>query len=128
MKLSTDLGPMAWPYERKCPICGKVFCMWHADLWAYKTGERYFCSYHCMSAALKKTRESSAGRPKRKKAYPSASTLKPKQKFELIKALIRTGLTNREIEMKTGIDRELVRYYRVKAERESEKGGMENDV
>ena len=33
---------------KTCPLCGKQFGVPFADLWVYKRGSKYLCSYHCM--------------------------------------------------------------------------------
>ena len=40
----------AFVYEKKCAWCGKRFGVLHTDLWAYKRGEKYFCSWKCLRA------------------------------------------------------------------------------
>lgn len=45
--------------EKLCPICGKVFYVHDAEVWAYKAGyswskRTYFCSWGCMRKAEEK--------------------------------------------------------------------------
>lgn len=50
------------PFQETCPVCGKKFTVYNADLWAYKRSKRasesskshhrvpiYFCSWHCIN-------------------------------------------------------------------------------
>lgn len=109
-----DPGFSAWPLERKCPICRKLFCITTIDRWAYKIGETCYCSYHCLTDARKKHPERTTEGPKKSRTYGSISKLNPKQKLEVVKSMIRAGKTNAEISRQTGIGYELVRYYRKK--------------
>lgn len=37
-----------------CSECGKHFYILYPDLWAYKTGSKIFCSWHCLRADERK--------------------------------------------------------------------------
>lgn len=38
----------------RCSECGKHFDILYPDLWAYKTGSKIFCSWHCLRADERK--------------------------------------------------------------------------
>lgn len=40
-----------------CAECGKHFDILYPDLWAYKTGSKFFCSWHCLRANERKEDE-----------------------------------------------------------------------
>lgn len=40
----------AFIYEKACTNCGRHFGVLHTDLWAYKRGGSYFCSWKCLRA------------------------------------------------------------------------------
>lgn len=40
----------AFIYEKACTNCGRHFGVLHTDLWAYKRGCSYFCSWKCLRA------------------------------------------------------------------------------
>ena len=40
-----------------CSECGKEFDVLYPDLWRYRTGTRWFCSWHCLRADERKRKE-----------------------------------------------------------------------
>lgn len=40
-----------------CSECGKEFDVLYQDLWRYRTGTRWFCSWHCLRADERKRKE-----------------------------------------------------------------------
>ncbi len=42
--------PEAWMDGARCAECGKEFCVLYPQLWRYKNGKRFFCSWHCLRA------------------------------------------------------------------------------
>lgn len=112
MREHDDLpGASAWPFERRCPECGKVFSGRCYDEWIYRDRGDVLCSWGCMRAREKKREE--------KKNMDSARKtrqLKPNQKEALIRVFVMRGLTNKEISAETGISMQLVNHYRKKME------------
>ena len=45
-------------YTKKCFVCRKKFQIQDKDLWGYKKGKRYFCSYGCLRR-FERTRDGS---------------------------------------------------------------------
>ena len=120
-------GTTAWPFERKCPECGKIFCVpSDTDAWAYQIRDgrntKLLCSYRCLRNREKRETE--------KKAAAARKAMKisnPKARNALIRRMVLTGMTNDEICGKTGFSRQLVNYYRKKTEEEfAEKEGKKD--
>lgn len=44
----------------RCTQCGKDFDILYPDLWAYKTGSKIFCSWHCLRADERKEEDEMA--------------------------------------------------------------------
>lgn len=44
----------------RCSECGKHFDILYPDLWAYKTGSKIFCSWHCLRADERKEEDEMA--------------------------------------------------------------------
>lgn len=106
-------GNSAWPFERKCPECGKKFCVALIESWSYKDRGLLMCSWGCVRRREEKRRlkAESAAAKKRK-------TMSAAQKEELVRRLVFRGLTNEQISERTGISSQLVNYYRRKVESE----------
>lgn len=92
--------------RRICPTCKKEF--YATSQWAYYINERIngktFCSWGCLQAA----------REKKKNTQRVG-----KEKREMILSLAREGYPDEEIGRMTGISGQLVRYYRLKEEKET---------
>lgn len=92
--------------NRTCPVCKKKF--YATSVWAYYIGERVagktFCSWKCIQAYRARQQESKrVGREKR----------------ELILSLAREGYSDDEVGRMVGVSGPLVRYYRLKEEKET---------
>ncbi len=68
-----------------CSQCGKDFPMLYPHLWRYKTGNKLFCSWHCLRADERKEEDEMArlkkdgtpwGKPGPKKAAKTVKTVK----------------------------------------------------
>ena len=104
-----DRNGTFWLYDRKCPECGKIFCMPYKDLWAYKDGDRILCSWHCLRAREKRREEKVA------KIDSMAGSIRlSEEQVERIQALIRQGRSVREISVLFGVSREVIRYHKRK--------------
>ena len=44
----------------RCSECGKHFDILYPDLWAYKTGSKFFCSWHCLRTDERKEEDEMA--------------------------------------------------------------------
>ena len=109
-------GVTGWPYERRCPECGKVFCVRNLEQWVYrKRKEELVCSFSCWRKAQAKM----AVKEKNGRALPPQKNLKPKQKEIMIRRYVNRGLSNADIEAETGFSPQLINYYRRKMEDEA---------
>ena len=91
--------------DRKCPVCGKKFCVLYPDEWVYKRGGRdcgvFLCSWTCM-------RKHDANK---KPAWV--------RRDRIIQAL-QDGLNPKEIAMMLDEDLSKVWYWKKKLEKEKE--------
>lgn len=108
-----ELNCRTWPFERKCPECGKVFCVMVQDDWRYHDGDTLLCSWKCV-----RIREAKAEQKKESPKARKARRMTPKQKESVVLACVRMGMTNREISERTGLSDQTVNYYRRKSEKE----------
>ncbi len=69
----------------RCSECGKHFDILYPDLWRYKTGNKLFCSWHCLRADERKEEDEMArlkkdgtpcGKPGPKTAVKTVKTVK----------------------------------------------------
>lgn len=107
-----------WPLERKCSICGRIFCMvCTPEEWPLKDKKQHilFCSWRCLREY--EAREIMGGSRKRGNKDPKRP---PKEKERMFGELIRRGLNNKEIAEQTGESEQLVNYYRRKIQRREE--------
>lgn len=107
-----------WPLERKCSICGRIFCMvCTPEEWPLKDKKQHilFCSWRCLREY--EAREIMGGSRKRGNKDPKRP---PKEKERMFGELIRQGLNNKEIAEQTGESEQLVNYYRRKIQRREE--------
>lgn len=107
-----------WPLERKCSICGRIFCMvCTPEEWPLKDKKQHilFCSWRCLREY--EAKEIMGGSRKRGKKDPKRP---PKEKERMFGELIRRGLNNKEIAEQTGESEQLVNYYRRKIQRREE--------
>ena len=106
-------GATAWPFERKCPECGRMFAGTCAlEKWTYRDKGVLLCSWGCVRRREKRRMEAelrAAEKRNRKK-------LTPAQKAALIRRYVFQGLSNEEISAETGFSAQLVNYYRRKIE------------
>ena len=109
-------GASAWPFERKCPECGKKFCVPMTETWTYRDKAALLCSWSCVRRREEKARQKAeaAARKKAKKK------LTPGQKEGVIRRCVFRGMTNEEISAETGMSMQLVNYYRRKIEEDAE--------
>ena len=49
---------------KKCAVCGKDFVVLYQDLWRYKRGMKWMCSWKCLRAYDNKKGEKKVGKPK----------------------------------------------------------------
>lgn len=96
-------------YERKCYVCGKIFCTRFPAQWAFRgPRDRMYCSWSC----LRKDEQ-------RLELLKRNKTLKKMElradpvyvRNVLYKCLVR-GMSNDEISERTGLSPESVDYYR----------------
>lgn len=107
-----------WPLERKCSICGRIFCMvCTPEEWPLKDKKQHilFCSWRCLREY--EARKIMGGSRKRGNKDPKRP---PKEKERMFGELIRQGLNNKEIAEQTGESEQLVNYYRRKIQRREE--------
>ena len=103
-------GASAWPFEKRCPECGKVFSGTMQEIWIYRDRGEMLCSWGCQRKREKKREAEEAAR-KRKIA---GRMLTPAQKECIIRRLVNRGMSNDEISEETGFSRQQVNYYRRK--------------
>ena len=108
-------GASAWPFERRCPECGKKFCVMITETWGYRDRAVLLCSWSCVRRREEKTRKKAE-----EAARKRAKKLKPSQKEGLVRRCVFRGMTNEEISRETGMSNQLVNYYRRKIEEEVE--------
>ena len=108
-------GASAWPFERRCPECGKKFCVMITETWGYRDRGVLLCSWSCV-----RRREEKARKKAEEAARKRAKKLKPSQKEGLVRRCVFRGMTNEEISRETGMSNQLVNYYRRKIEEEVE--------
>ena len=109
-------GASAWPFERRCPECGKKFCVPITETWGYREKAELLCSWGCVRRREEKARKKAeeAARKRAKKR------LTPSQKEGVVRRFVYNGLTNEEISRETGMSMQLVNYYRRKIEEDAE--------
>jgi len=108
-------GASAWPFERRCPECGKKFCVMITETWGYRDRAVLLCSWSCV-----RRREEKARKKAEEAARKRAKKLKPWQKEDLVRRCVFRGMTNEEISRETGMSNQLVNYYRRKIEEDTE--------
>ena len=109
-------GTSAWPFERKCPECGKKFCVPMTEIWGYRDRATLLCSWGCVRRREEKARKK-AEEAARKRAKKQLTT---SQKEGVVRRFVYKGLTNEEISRETGMSMQLVNYYRRKIEEDTE--------
>lgn len=98
-----------WPYERKCPECGKVFMITCLDDWGYYVksantkGRRFFCSYRCIRAW------------KKRKEEKTAQGKEDNERKRKIMEMISIGADTETICQALDVSRQTVNYYMMKA-------------
>lgn len=98
-------------YERKCPICGTVFCYTSAG-WAYKietrrkgkTKTNYYCRYSCYLKAQAQQE------PKRKREGKKPK-LFDNNKLRELKELLLSGVTKADCAKRFGCMPSTITYY-----------------
>lgn len=108
-------GASTWPFERRCPECGKKFCVMIAETWGYRDKAVLLCSWSCVRRREEKAREKAE-----EAARKRAKKLKPSQKEGVVRRCVFRGMTNEEISRETGMSNQLVNYYRRKIEEDTE--------
>ena len=92
--------------EKECPLCGKTFIPPRMELWVYKTGSVYLCSWKC----LQKWRGDRAAR------FDYAQLGKGQRKdtpeIRAILKMLQNGKSVDDIARRMGVSRQLVNYYR----------------
>lgn len=101
-------GATSWPHERRCPECGKVFCIPVIDEWAYMDSGQPLCSWGC-----KRTREKRE-EDRQQRIRENRKNLTPRQREAMVRRLVIRGATDEEIQEHLGMSRQHVRYYRKK--------------
>ena len=107
-------GMQSWPFERKCPECGKIFSGTMIEMWSYRDKGELLCSYGCQRKREKREEEREAVR----RTKVAGLRLTPAQKECILRRHILKGKTNDEIMDETGFSRQLINYYRKKVEEE----------
>ena len=107
-----EYGTTAWPYERKCPECGKIFCLARAELWSFWDGPEMLCSWGCMRKREKRKAEKTA------RAAEKRSKMTPKMREAMVKRLTAQGVEAKEIGERLGIGTQLVNYYQRKGKKD----------
>ena len=106
-------GATAWPFERKCPECGKIFGGTMLEEWVYRDKGQFLCSWKCVRSREKKRAEAELKNAEKKAMLKK---LTPAQKEGLIRRKVYRGMTNEEISAEIGMSVQLVNYYRKKIE------------
>lgn len=108
---SSEVAGARWLTERKCPECGKSFCVVDMDAWAYKSKEKALCSWHCLRALEKRLDEKAV---RRTKSMAGRVRLTKDQIRQMVD-LVENGKNMSEIARAFGVNRELVGYHVQKA-------------
>lgn len=106
-----DAAGTRWLTERKCPECGKSFCVPDMEAWAYKSKEKALCSWHCLRALEKRLDEKAVRRTK----SMAGRVRLTKDQIRQIVDLVENGKNMSEIARAFGVSRELVGYHVQKA-------------
>ena len=101
-------GYTAWPHERKCPECGKIFCIQVIEDWVYQDGGVPLCSWGCKRALERREEE------RQERIRANRRNLTPKQREILVSRLMKRGATDEEIQEQLGMSRQHVLYYKKK--------------
>lgn len=101
-----------WATERKCPVCGKSFCVQNKELWVYKAGDIVMCSWHCLREREKRLADKA--RPKRNK---SGLTRYTPEQLEKLEELVKAGKSNIEIGCELGVRADSVWYHKKKIQK-----------
>ena len=111
--ISEITGATAWPFERRCPECKRLFAGTCAlEEWTFRDGNVLLCSWGCVRKREKR-RADAALRAAEKR---NRKKLTPAQKTALIRQKVYRGMSNEEISQETGMSMQLVNYYRKKIE------------
>lgn len=109
-------GPTAWPYERRCPECGKIFCLARVELWAYWDGPQMLCSWGCKRKREKRQAEAAA------RAAEKRSKMTPRMREAMVRRLTAQGKTDEEICERLGLSRQLINHYKKKIRESGDSG------
>ena len=106
---SGDLVGTFWLFDRKCPECGKNFCIRNRDMWAYKDGETALCSWHCLRAREARKEE----RATKRQSKAGNIRLSAEQRQRVVQ-MIEEGKSVSEICQTFGVGKEVVWYHKRK--------------
>ena len=64
---------------RKCPVCGKQFDVLYPELWRYREGNMWICTWKCLRTIRKETEEDMYAKTKKDGTPAKKSGPKPKE-------------------------------------------------
>lgn len=92
-----------YPLEKKCPTCGKTFCIRDKSLWGYyrnlNGNECFFCSWSCLQKYLER----------REKKGKQGKLNKQRQK--VILEMLAAGYNYQCIAAELDVSKQMVKYY-----------------
>lgn len=111
---SSEVAGAHWLTERKCPECGKSFCVVDMEAYVYKNRGQALCSWHCMRAVEKRQAEKEV-----KRRIGSVERVQlTKEQVQQMTAMAEQGKGWAEIGRAFGVNAQLVRYHVQKARTE----------
>lgn len=110
-----DAAGTRWLTERKCPECGKSFCVVDMEAYVYKNRGQAFCSWHCMRA--REARKNEWATKRQSKAGNIRLSAEQRQQVE---RMIKQGKSDAEICQTFGVGKEVVWYHKQKIRKKAE--------
>lgn len=90
---------MALITEKRCAACKKLFVVQCEDLWAYRRGDIWFCSYGCLMGYEKK------------KKFRHHNRRLDREEVSEVKRLLREGINYKQVAEIVGASPGSIYYY-----------------
>lgn len=112
---SSEVSGVRWLTERKCPECGKSFCVLDMEAYVYKIRGQALCRWHCMRA-----REARKKRWATKRQSKAGNIRLSAEQQQQVEQMIKQGKSDAEICQTFGVGEAVVWYHKQKIRK---KGG-----